>query len=262
MGESMEQLAALRRSIARIEHRTPAEAASLVATGHDAIDRQLGGGLVRGRLHEVFASEAGDASSAAGFAAMLAVRLGGALVWLRTDEAEAQGGGLFAPGLGEIGIDPGRLLLGVLPDPLALLRAAAEVVRCPEVGVAVIELWRSPRPLDLTASRRLSVAAEASGVTALLLRVAADPVPSAAQTRWAVRSVVSKALEAGAPGHPALDVELLRQRGGPGGQRWQVEWNRDRASFHESGCDETALPGALVSPAAGGPAGTGWRRTG
>lgn len=262
MGESMEQLAALRRSIARIERRTPAEAATWAATGHEAIDRQLGGGLARGRLHEIFAAGPGDASSAAGFAAMLAVRLGGALVWLRTEEAEAEGGGLHAPGLGEIGIDPGRLLLGVLPDPLTLLRAAAEVVRCPEVGVAVIELWRSPRPLDLTASRRLAVAAEASGVTALLLRVAADPVPSAAQTRWAVRSIASNPLEAGAPGHPALDVELLRQRGGPAGRRWQVEWNRDRASFHESGPDEAALLGAVVSAAAGRSAGAGRRRAG
>src|SRR3546814_10246605 len=63
-----------------------------------------------------------------------------------------------------------------------LLRAAAEIVRCDEVGVAVIELWRQPRPLDLTASRRLAVAAEASGVTALMLRIDAAPTPSAARS--------------------------------------------------------------------------------
>jgi protein ImuA len=255
MRESVEQLSALRRRIAGIERHRPAETAVLAAVGHEAIDRQLGGGLARGRLHEVFAADAADASSAAGFAAMLAVRLGGVLVWLRTDEAEGRGGRVHAPGLGEIGIDPGRMLFGVLPDPLALLRAAAEVVRCPEVGVAVIELWRMPRPLDLTASRRLAVAAEASGVTVLLLRVAAEPAPSAAQTRWSVRSAASTPLEADAPGCPAFDVELLRQRGGSSGQRWQMEWDRDRTCFHEGGSAAAPLPGAVVPAAARGSAG-------
>src|SRR3546814_10143689 len=70
------------------------------------------------------------------------------------------------------------LILCLLPDPLAVLRAAADVVRCPEAGVAVVELWRNPRQLDLTASRRLALAAETSGVTVLLLRVSALPAPS------------------------------------------------------------------------------------
>ena len=35
----------------------------------------------------------------------------------------------------------------------------------------------------------------------------------------------------GAPGMPAFEIELLRQRGGPAGWRWRVEWDRDRVSF-------------------------------
>src|SRR3546814_3570068 len=84
--------------------------------------------------------------------------LGGGIIWLREERVERQAGGLYAPGLREIGIDPARLILGLLPDPLAVLRAAADVVRCPEAGVAVVELWRNPRQLDLTASRRLALA--------------------------------------------------------------------------------------------------------
>jgi protein ImuA len=91
----------------------------------------------------------------------------------------------------------------------------------------VIELWGEPRPLDLTASRRLAMAAESSGVTTLLLRIAAAPAPSAAQTRWRVAAAPSLPLAANAPGHPAFDLELMRQRGGPEGLRWQVEWNRE-----------------------------------
>src|SRR3546814_11738095 len=114
-----------------------------------------------------------------------------------------------------------------------LLRAAAEIVRCDEVGVAVIELWRQPRPLDLTASRRLAVAAEASGVTALMLRIDAAPTPSAAHTRWQVAAAPSQPLEANAPGLPALDLTLLRQRGGAGGPPLCVDWGREGGGLAE-----------------------------
>ena len=246
MAESMDRLSALRRQIARIERPRAVAAADIATTGHDAIDAALGGGLARGRLHEVFAVDPADASNAAGFAAMLALRLGGPMVWLRAEAAEALGGRLHAPGLSEIGVDPATMIMGVLPDPLSVLRAAADVVRCTEIGVAVIELWRMPRALDLTASRRLAMATEASGVTALLLRAEAEPAPSAAHTRWAVRSAASAPLEANAPGHPAMEVELLRQRGRPAGGRWLVEWDRDQAIFREQCCEGPALPGAVV----------------
>lgn len=220
--------------------------------GVDSLDRALGGGLALGRLHELFAAEPADGPAATGFAAMLA-RLAlpptAPLLWLRQEEAERSGGGLSASGLVQIGIDPARLVLLVLPDPVTLLRAAADVVRCASVGAAVIELWKQPRALDLTASRRLAVAAEESGVTALMVRVDAEPAPSAAHTRWRVASAPSVALEADAPGHPALAIELLRQRGRPDGGHWRLEWHREQARFGEA-----PLLGAVVPAAAGGPA--------
>ncbi|HZF45231.1 MAG TPA: hypothetical protein VEZ26_02770, partial [Sphingomonadaceae bacterium] len=98
--------------------------------------------------------------------------------------------------------------------------------------------------------------AEASGVTPLLLRIEAEPGPSAAQTRWSVSAAPSRALEAEAPGRPAFKVELLRQRGRPDGGFWHLEWDRDRASF-----DAAPLSGAMVSPASGGSLAQGeWRR--
>ena len=216
--------------------------------GYAGLDAAIGGGLVRGRLHEVFAREPADGCGAAGFAAMLACLAGqgdAPLFWLREEAAERQGV-LHAPGLAEIGVDPGRMVLVVTPDPVALLRAAVDVVRCASVGAAVIELWRRPRALDLTASRRLALAAEASGVTPLLLRIAAEPGPSAAQTRWSVHAAPSDAIEAGAPGPPAFVVRLLRQRGRPDGDAWHLEWDRDRACFRGQ-----ALSGAVVSAASG-----------
>lgn len=153
----MDALCALRNRIARIEGRRAADAPFPAAFGVDSLDSALGGGLARARLHELFAAEPADGPGATGFAAMLARLMlppGAPLLWLRQEEAERSGGRLSASGLAEVGIDPARLLLLVLPDPVMLLRAAADVVRCSSVGAAVIELWRQPRALDLTASRR------------------------------------------------------------------------------------------------------------
>src|SRR5690606_37333979 len=159
------------------------------ATGHHALDAALGGGLMRGRVHELFAAEAGDGPSAAGFAAMVALRTVGRrapIFWLRTDESERQDGAIHAPGLAGLGGDPDSLVLGQAPDPRTLLRSAADAARCPGLGALIVECRGKCAGLDLTASRRLALAVEQSGVTLFLLRLDAQPIPSAADTRWAV----------------------------------------------------------------------------
>ena len=251
-GDPLRQLKA---RIAAIEGRSGVGAAVRVPLGHAAIDRVLGGGLARGRLHELFAADAADASSATGFAGMLAIRLGGGILWLRELRAERHNGVLHAAGMVQIGIDPGRLIVGLLPDAVAVLRAAADAVRCDGVGVAVIELHRDPAAMDLTASRRLALAAEESGVPVLLLRIEGTPGPSAAETRWTVRSAASRPLEANAPGHPTLEIALVRQRGRAADGCWQVEWNRDSAIFRtaDAAADAAPLPSIVVSLPGHGP---------
>lgn len=264
----MDRLIACRRAVAGIEQFRSAAPMPLVATGHPAIDAALGGGIARGRLHEVFARSVQDASSAAGFAAMLARLIGGALVWLRTGKVEALGGRLHAPGLREIGFDPSGAIMGNLSDPVSALRAGIDIARCPEVGVALIELWKMPRELDQVASRRLAVAAEKAGTTVLLLRIDAEPAPSVAQTRWSVAAAPSAALPANAPGHATFDVELLRQRGRAQTGQWRVEWDRDRTRFVEPGLrdGEASVSGAELPGRVGGSlaadAERGWRQAG
>ena len=207
----------------------------------DTPDRWLAEGLARGRLHELFASEAEDAGAGAGFglALVLAARAL-PLLWLRVEGTELQAGRLSGAGAAQLGLDPATLLLGVVPDEAALLRAAADAARCAGLGTVLVEAWGRAPGIDLTATRRLMLAAEGSGVTVLMLRVDATPVPSAAATRWGVAALPSTALEADAPGAPAFLVECLRRRGGPSGQRWRVEWNRETQSFSEpplSGAD-------------------------
>lgn len=260
MSESLEHLAVLRRRIAKIVD--PGQAATAAdgcfATDHIAVDAALDGGLARGRLHELFADSEEDAGSATGFGAMLAIRArtpGSAILWLRTDAAERRCGRFHGPGFAELGGDPDALLLATAPDPVALLRCAAEAARCAGLGAVVVESWGKFPALDLTASRRLALAAEKTGVTVLMLRIGAVPVPSAAETRWAVRSAASAALEADAPGPSMLDIELLRRRAGASGMRWRVEWDRDRCAFREPALSGAVLPlpahGSAEDPAAG-----------
>ena len=251
MPESSASLVRLRRRVARIEGARASGGAARFATGHTAIDAWLGGGLARGRLHEMLAEDGEDAGSLSGFAAMLALRIdaGKPLLWLRSEAAERQAGKLYATGLGEIGLSGDKVILGLLPDDAALLKAANDAARCAGLGTLIVEAWGEPKPLDLTATRRLMLAAEASGVTVLLLRAAARESPSVADTRWRIAPAPSAALAADAPGSPAFDLELLRRRAGPAGRRWRVEWNRERRAFQPS--DGQALPGAVLPVAAG-----------
>lgn len=244
MRESVDTLAMLRRDLASVAGGGRLPGQGRFATGHEALDAALGGGLARGRVHELFTAEPDDWASAAGFAAMLALRargLGKPILWLRTDEAVRRGGAIHGPGLVELGGDPDSLVLAQAADAKALLKGAADAARCAALSALVVECWGKCLDLDLTASRRLALAAEQSGIVLLLLRLEAEPSSSAADTRWSISAAPAQALEANAPGVPTFEIELLRRRSGPSGMSWCLEWDRDRLIFREP-----ALPGAVV----------------
>lgn len=216
------------------------------ALGVARIDAALGGGLARARLHELYPAGGDDIAAAAGFALMLALRADGRtgpFVWIAEDRLEKRFGRLHAPGAAELGADPARLLFVDAPDEKGLLKIAADVVRSPAAGVAVIAPAGPAPAFDLTATRRLTLFAERSGVTAILLRACAPQAASAAATRWRVRAAPSTPLEADAPGHTALSIELERQRGGAPLAALRVEWDRDRHCFAPLPGDLAAVPG-------------------
>ena len=208
----------------------------LVPIGADNVDSRLGGGIEPGALHELFAATSDDTSTTVGFAALLALRCAAdkPLFWVRDDRVERDAGRVYAPGLAELGSAIHGMTVITAQDTVSILRAAADIAACSAAGVVIIEPWARAPELDLTASRRLALAAARSGVMTLIVRAGAEPAPSAAQTRWRVGSAPSRAFAAGAPGLPAFDISLLRHRGGIAGFDTRVEWDCDQRTFRET----------------------------
>ena len=235
IGARTNTLASLRGSIARIE--TPGDVRELdkVALGHKSADALLRGGLAVAAVHEVFA-EGHQGAAATGFVAGIAGRISSRkpLVWVRQDFAEIESGALSPSGLVELGLDPRCLVTVRAADVESALRSTADALACDALGAVVLELWGETRQFDLVASRKLTLAAQGSGVTGLLLRMAAQPLPSTAETRWMLRAAHSPPGSMwSAWGAPRFDAELLRNRHGPCG-RWIMEWKCDECQFSES----------------------------
>ena len=228
------ELAALRGRIQTLEQgAAPQRAAPL---GLAALDAALpGGGLPLGALHEVEGARAEwDDGVATAFClrllAPLLARAAGPRLWIGRGD-DRPGGGLAT-----LGFDPGRLILVRAENDAEALWALEEGLRSAAVPVVVGEVQR----LDLTAGRRLQLAAEKSGVTALVLRrrlsaSRAAEAPSAAVTAWRIAPAASAAPVTGTPldrlsGRPRWRVELRRCRGAaPAG--FLVEWNDATGGF-------------------------------
>jgi protein ImuA len=216
-----EKLAALKRSLERAGLETRAH--GVAPLGDDEPDATLKGGLRRGALHEVFACDA-HGGAATGFAAAIAARIVGTkhLLWIRQDFSALEHGEMFASGLIELGLDPSHVFLMRAADATDALRAGLDALTCAHLGAVIFEIPGSPKILDLSASRRITLAAESHGVTAILLRLSAQPMPSACETRWSISAAPSD--ESDDWGAPVFDAELQRSRHGPVGH-WVMEWN-------------------------------------
>ena len=178
----------LRERIRRIE-RPAVTAHGVMPFCIAAIDRALpGGGLAQGALHEILGAggDEEDGALAAAFTVHILGRLvaagDGMVLWClsRPD--------LYGPGLAALGLDPGRVVLVGARRDAEILWAMEEGLHAPGILAVVGEIGTLPA----VASRRLQLAAERSGTTAILLRRWRDggqaarerALPNAAVTRW------------------------------------------------------------------------------
>jgi protein ImuA len=223
----MEQLSRLRRAIAKNE-ALPEETRSL-ALGVPAIDAALGGGLPGAALHEVNATPL-HLGAAAGFAlalATLAQERTRETLWIATDFNNLETGTLYGPGLDQFGLPTERLLIVRVARPVDALFAMEEALKCRALSAVIAEFDAAP---DLTATRRLSLAAKDHGGLGFILRHGSSDAPSAARTRWQVAAAPSVPDEFGGLGLTAFALELTRNRRGPCGT-WTLTWDHHERVF-------------------------------
>ncbi len=229
-----------------------AAAQQLMSLGSASVDARLRGGIVRNGLHELTGAAPDDNIAASAFALMLALRLpdtGQGIFWIMDDSRQLSGR-LYPQGIAELGGDPGKMLLIRAANLRDALRATADCIRSKAAGAVILEAQGNSRSIDLTATRRLALAATEVGVLALLVRGSAAPSASAATTRWQIGSAPSRPLPADAPGLPAFDIRLLRHRSGIAPFEARVIWDHASRSFHDA-----PVSSRLSAPVTGGAAG-------
>ena len=170
--------------------------------------------MVLGGLHE-FAGTGVDSEYGAPpalLAASFAGRLDGPVCWLVERSPP------FSPALARVGLHSKHLIFVKVGSEV--LQTLEDCLRCAGLRAVVAEL---SGPLGLTASRRLQLVAETSGVTTLMIRRSRkfdDPAldaPSAALTRWRIGAM---------PSPPVIPEEPDVR--GVGRARWRIELRRAR----------------------------------
>ena len=177
-------------------------------------------------LCELFAASPRDC----GWTGFLLAQVDGSkpVLWVQERMAVLESGRAYPPGLDEL-----EILHVEASDARSALWAMEEGVRCAALSAVIGELSGDPAALGFTATRRLAVASERSGVPCWLVRLGGHANLSGARMRWRVASAPSllNPLDSRAPGAPAWDAELFRARGTPPG-RWSIAHDRATGVFH------------------------------
>jgi protein ImuA len=229
-------LAELRQRLLALQEAPGIEGGSgTLPLGIPSIDAALGGGLLRGGLHEIAALGEAHVPAAAGFALGLTA-LGCAaqacvarrrnIFWIAEDMALAESGAPHGAGIDDFGLTPEHLVTVSAAHRRDLLWAMEEALHCRAVSVVVGEMRAGA--IDGVTVRRLSLAAAGSGALALLLRATPPNDASTAATRWIVEAAPS--VTAHGPGAPRFAAHLGRNRYGPVGS-WILEWSDSDERF-------------------------------
>lgn len=238
IAELREQLEGITAGVGRVRGVLPFGVAD--------IDRRLPkGGLALGALHEIAGGANGAVSGAAAvsFAAGIAARTGGKVLWCFTQTD------LYTPALAKSGLGESQAVFFEGKDEAAILDCFEEGLRHGGLTAVVGEL----AGLSRVASQRLQMAAETTGTLALAVRRWRRQIdakdfgnPTAAYTRWRVTEVPAAPLPVRGTGRPRWLLELMRCRGG------------DSADFEVEASDAqgfVAIPSQLADGSAGTEAG-------
>lgn len=249
-------LSRLRRAVAEIEGSDLSALETgerVLPLGAEAIDAALGGGLALGHLHECAPAAPLHLGAALGFVLALTAHAapGKRILWIQPDFAGIEGGALYGVGLSAFGLPMERVLLLRVARPVDVLWAMEEGLKSRVLSAVIAELTEAGAAADLTATRRLTLAARDGGGLGFLLRHRLSPEPSAAATRWAIAAASSLPDSFGGLGRTAFTLSLVKNRRGPLG-RWTIAWDQHEHSFSplSLGLAETASDRPARAPRA------------
>jgi protein ImuA len=184
-------------------------------------------------LHELAPAGEPHLGAAFGFAlalAALAAKDGRQVLCITTEFAAREGGAPYGVGLDLFGLPVEGLLILRVAHPRDALWGFEEGLKCRAVAAVLAELPEEGNAADFTATRRLSLAAQAGNGLGLLLRHHRFPLPSAAMTRWQVAAAASSPDRFGGLGGTRFDLSLERNRRGRCG-RFIADWSHDGRIF-------------------------------
>jgi len=225
----------LRQAVAKIEGQETdlCSGSPVLALGIRTVDALLQGGLAAASLHDIAPAAVRDVGAAAGFALALAARAaksGGDTLCIQTDFAAIESGDVYGPGCDLFGLQSSRLLILKVSRPLDALWAMEEALKCRALASVIVELPHDGPLADLTATRRLTLAAREGGSFGFLLRHRPSSFTGSVETRWEVAAAPSRPDQFGGLGRTAFVLSLTKNRHGAAG-RWPVVWNHHDRDF-------------------------------
>lgn len=240
-------LSRLRQAVAKIEGQETdlGIGGKPFAFGIRTIDDVLRGGLASASLHEIAPAAVRDVGAAAGFAFALAARAaqgGGDTLCIQTDFAALESGDIYGPGCDLFGLPTRQLLILKVSRPLDALWAMEEALKCRALASVIVELPQDGSSADLTATRRLTLAAREGGSLGFLLRHRPSSLTGSVETRWEVAAAPGRPDQFGGLGRTAFVLSLTKNRHGQAG-RWPVVWDHHERVFSalSLGVAETAV---------------------
>lgn len=171
---------------------------------------------VRG-IHEFISHTLEDIATTYGFITSILASLmknGRACIWIGNTQT------IFPPALKAFGIAPEKVIFIQLQKEKEILWAMEEALRCDGLAAVLGDV----KELSFTASRRLQLAVEKSGVTGFVVHTNPRNIgANACVTRWKITALAGEP-EEGMPGvgFPRWNVALLKVRNGKPGN-WHIE---------------------------------------
>ncbi len=183
-----------------------------------------------GWLHELWVPNPKDHGAAMAWALSALRQDDKPLLWVTSQTILREQGLPYGAGLLHIGQSPEQFILARTKTHEDGLWALEEAIKSGAFGAIIGEL----SDIDLTSSRRLSLAAQSHKAQCLLLMRSEAPPQTVAYSRWRVDATESEpASEQTAwPGKARLTAHLHKHRGGELPRETLLEWHDAHHRFH------------------------------